>query len=125
MRPRSRCHLSTAAFLPLHHEYITKYAQVYQPSLEWETWYTSRSREWYRHEFASFVNTLGDTSTTTIDYTYTTGYPPIKTDWAPHYSDNTWLMSKAYDLWYSGASPGFEDWTTNPDGPPIVESVGG
>jgi len=106
------------------YRYITKYAQVYEPSLEWKTWYTSRSREWYRHEYASFVNTLGDTETDTIDYTYTRGYSPINTDWAPHYSDHTYLMNKAHELWYSGGSPGYEDWTANPDGPVHVESAG-
>jgi hypothetical protein len=97
----------------LYHSYSypDKLAQVWTTQRVWATYYTSRNREWYRHEFASYSNTLGYTRSQSRDYTPDVGGSAFKIDSAPHYSNNAWLQTEAYYRWYLGNPAGFEDWT--------------
>lgn len=97
----------------LYHSYSypDKLAQVWTVSLVWTTYFTSRNREWYRHEYASYVNTLGYTRTKTRDYTPDEGGSAIHIDTAPHYSSNTWLQNEAWRRWSLSLPAGLEDWT--------------
>lgn len=49
--------------------YPDKVIEVWTQWDRWEVYYTSRNREWYRHHFASYVNSSGVTRTATRDYT--------------------------------------------------------
>lgn len=94
----------------LYHSYSypDKLAQVWIDAKVWRTYYTSQSREWYRHEFASYTTIYGFTRSASRDFTGDLGYAPINTDYAPHYRDDSWLQTEAWRRWQMGLYPGWE-----------------
>lgn len=95
----------------LFHSYLYRSHDAYVYTAATRTWglyVVSENREWYRHEFSSFVGTDGYTRTKTIDYTANNGYSPIHTDVAPHYSDYTWLRDTATYRWRMGYGTYYE-----------------
>lgn len=90
--------------------YPDKVIQVWDTTNSWKTYYTSRNREWYRHQFASYVNSSNITRTNTSDYTKDLGYSSIHIDSAPHYSNDTWLLNEAYYRWANYLPPVVETW---------------
>jgi len=88
--------------------YPEKHAQVYTHNRVWSTYYTAQPRQWFKHEFASYVNTRGYTRTATQDFTPDNGYSAIRTDTTTHYNDHTWLMNEAAYRWRRGDNPGCE-----------------
>lgn len=95
----------------LFHSYLYRYHDAYVYTAATRTWglyVVSENREWYRHEFSSFVDTDGYTRTKTIDFIAANGYSPIHTDVAPHYNDYTWLSDTATYRWRMGYGTYYE-----------------
>ncbi|KXG42624.1 hypothetical protein U473_00115 [Tepidibacillus decaturensis] len=67
-----------------------------------KTYVDIESREWYRHEYATFSDTDGYTRSGTYDYIPPNGYSPINVDYKPHWTDNTWIKNQA--LYYYNTS---------------------
>ncbi|MEW6724904.1 MAG: hypothetical protein AB1331_08340 [Bacillota bacterium] len=101
------------------YRYIEKRAQVFTSNLIWETYYSSRSREWYAHERGLYTDAMGYTHQRSFDYTDS----PINVNWAPHYSDDSWLLGEALERYNLGQSPGYEDWTTTTGDPIDYNSI--
>jgi hypothetical protein len=91
--------------------YPEKQAQVYTNNRQWVTYYTAQPRQWYKHVFASYVNTQAYTRSHSVDYTADRGYAPIRTESTPHYHDNVWLSNKARDLYMTRSAPQCESFT--------------
>lgn len=87
--------------------YPDKLVQVYTIN-GWTTYYTARPREWYRHEFASYVNTLNVTKTSTRNFTRDEGYSSFRLEPSPNYYNDTLLQDLAYERWIYGMAPGLE-----------------
>jgi len=88
----------------LYHSYSypDKDVYVYTSAGTWKLYVTSRPRQWYRHHFGSYANSRGFVRTYTIDYTADRGYPPIHSEWSPHYFDEKWLIEMAQYRWRTG-----------------------
>lgn len=101
---------SQGATTRLYHSfsYPDKLAQVWTANRVWQTYFTSSTREWYRHEFASYTTTAGFTRTGTRDYTPEQGASPYRIEYATHYFDDTWLQNEAWYRWYYNMAPGYE-----------------
>jgi|GEM_PF-1792125 len=80
------------------YRYIGKEGRVYTGS-SWGVYWDTRSREIYKHYFASFSDPEGYTHTDTKDYTRPNGYGPVTTNWSEHYFDDDYIEQTAYNNW--------------------------
>lgn len=68
-------------------------------------------REWYAHEYASFVDNSGFTKTSTLDRTPTNGYDSINEEYRLHYSDDNWIYNKALEIYTFDLQTYCDAWT--------------
>lgn len=94
------------------YRYPGKYGQVYLSSKTWSTKAESRSRETFKHSWGRWVDNNGYTRTNSFDYIRANGYGPHNIEYAPHYTNNTWIANKAYDVWYWGRIKYYENWAS-------------
>lgn len=94
---------SKGATARLYHSfsYYDHFGQIWNGS-RWITKVEIETREWYKHEFASFAGKDGKTYTSTCDRGL------IMTDKKAHFDDYEWIKNKTLEAWIAG-KPNYVD----------------
>ncbi|WP_096156484.1 MULTISPECIES: hypothetical protein [Bacillus] len=92
--------------------YPGKEGQIYNSNKTWTSKYDARSRYTWKHYYGIWQDRNGQARQYVYDYTTRNGHSPVKREYSPNYSNNTYIANEAYRRWTYNLPKGAENWAT-------------